>query len=486
MICIETLLSAKTIVNVFKGSHISEKSCFAVSTDSRSYESGSIFVALTGPNFDGFDYASSVLEKGCQVVVFQGSKSNIEKMNTLKSTYSDVMFIAATDTLEYLQEVAHLHLLDWKNQLCGQNLPKIIGITGSNGKTTTKEILFHFLDGVMPGKVHSTKGNFNNHIGVPLTLLGLTSQHEVVIVEMGTNHPGEIKVLCDIAIPNAGLITNIGSSHLEFFKTEAGVFAEKRILFDSVNSNTAKKGEFIVDGDDDYLKKLEKTDGLIYYGQDVEKIIGNTVAINIVQDHLEINSTEDGSKYYDCGPININNKYLTGTHNYKNMACAFIFANLLFPGNHQLLIQLATEFKPKNNRSVWHQIGENQQIFLDAYNANPSSMLVSVESFVSKCVADKIDLKHVLFIVGDMNELGDDSSKLHQQVGKKLGKMGVINVAFVGRFCRDYESGFASPCHLFLEKESLNEYWKEALKKYNRFFIKGSRSLQLESLMDIK
>ena len=445
---------------------------YRISTDSRTYQRRELFIALQGEKNDGFDYVGDVLDRGCQVVVFNASEGNLRKRETFKER---AHFIAVKDTLTYLQRVSHLHVKQW---LAKNPNRKVIGITGSNGKTTSKEMLFHYLNSVMPQKTHCSYGNYNNHIGVPLTLVSLEEWHDMAIVEMGTNHPGEIKSLCEIACPNAGMITNIGKAHLEFFKNETAVFEEKRVLFDYVFQNRISDVPFVVSGDDKFLHTLL---GATMYGE----YAGD---LRILLASGQVTIRREGKKDY---AIVLNNKHIMGKHNLKNLAGTFILASLLCPADDSddsddskdILAQAASTFKPKDNRSVWIK-QEGVQIFLDAYNANPSSMEASLRSFFDHCQHQKIPLEDCFFVLGDMNELGSQAEKYHREVGHLLARLGGVNVCFIGRYRESYAKGYQRESLAFPSKEKFSHVWPGLKEKFNIFFLKGSRSLQLESLVE--
>lgn len=438
-----------------------------VSTDSRKYSKGGIFIALSGPSFDGAKYLESVIGKGCQVVVFDENDENSKMAQKLMERFKEVTFIAVTDSLKYLQEVAHLHLLKWVSNKSGR---RIIGITGSNGKTTTKEMLFDLLNNVAPDKVHYTQGNFNNHIGVPLTLLGLRQNHDFLIVELGSNHPGEIMALCEIAMPDTGIITNIGSAHLEFFKTEENIFLEKKSLYDFVSARDGYKCDFVINGDDKYLSALADSGNLVAFGETGSvKTEFIDDGIKIIQDDLE---------------ISLRNKEITGEHNFINLVASFLMARNLFSGKVDNLIDAAEKFRPQSNRSVWVDEG-NSRFFLDAYNANPSSMRASLDSFIGHCQKNEIPMEDICFILGDMNELGDFAESAHWEIGHLLCQRGAISVIFVGNYCRWYGKGFGNKAKIFDSRTQLSESWSDIKQNHRYFFLKGSRTLRLELLLSV-
>jgi UDP-N-acetylmuramoyl-tripeptide--D-alanyl-D-alanine ligase len=468
---ISTILNVNSIVRI---DGYTEKKFVSLSTDSRDILPGDIFLAIVGEKFDGFDYVADVLKKNVLGIIYNATPENVRKVEELKKDYNDKIFIGVEDSLKYLQKLAKKHLKKWKKQ--ESNLlqsKKVIGITGSNGKTTHKEMLLHLLESVHPGKIHATQGNYNNHIGVPLTLLGLEESHEVAIVELGTNHPGEIKFLCKLTKPSMGIITNIGPAHLEFFKTEKDVFAEKRSLFDYVQKKSKEDDiNFIVNDDDLFLRKLINDKHVRSFGE-------NSSNINIQIDSESISGKVDDAN------IEITNTNIIGSHNLKNLFCSFLMARELFPASSEKFQSAAQSFMPKSNRSEWIE-DDKQRFFLDAYNANPGSMKAALDAFADKCHGLGAKEEEILFVLGDMNELGDSAVLAHKDVGTYLKALGVVNVLFVGRYAVHYADGFKSDSKTYKNVDDLKANWPEFLKEFKYFFLKGSRSLQLESLMDIK
>ncbi len=436
----------------------------SISTDSRSYNAESIFVALCGESFNGIDYAEQVIKNGCKIIIYTDSSTANSKRKELEVLYPEINFIRTKNSTVFLQEIAHIKRKNWKG--------KIISLTGSNGKTTTKEMIVHILKSFFADKVHGTQGNFNNHIGVPYTLLELDEKHEVAVVEMGTNHPGEIKVLCDIANPNDGMITNIGDSHLEFFKSRKNVFYEKKALFDEVVGN---KGLFLINKDDPFLENLEYENSI-----KVGESSDSDFALKL--SHNQVHVVDKSKKYFE--EVTIKNKNVFGEHNFRNMAHAFIFLSCLYPEQVESFKDACEDFLPKSNRSSLIKVNE-QQIFLDAYNANPSSMMAAIEAFESILSNNKISKDECVLVLGDMNELGDSCEDLHAQVGKKISEKGFNNIRLLGRYADFYSKGINKKQMSFKDVESYSKKWSEDKKLFKYIFIKGSRSLQLESLMDI-
>ncbi len=457
------LKTVKTMMSAFD--HKSREFELKINTDSRSFQKGQTFVALVGENFDAFNYLEGVLDLEAKVVVFNSTKEREEQLPMLAAFYPKTLFITVVDTLLFIQELARLHIEGWRK---AEKNRKIIGVTGSNGKTTHKEMIYFLLNKILPGKVLATKGNLNNHIGVPLTVFGLTKKHQVAIIEMGMNHAGEIKVLTDIARPEHGMITNIGAAHIEFLKTMENIFKEKGTLYDAVVKNAKGKGSFVVNGDDTYLARLKKSKGLVTYG---EKSGDIRVAIEGERISFNIGKT----------PVLITNKNIFEHHNLKNLAGTTIFAMSLFPKKIKELASAASTYEqPSMNRSQW--IGN---IFLDAYNANPSSMRVSLDSFVTIMKKKGVSLDECYFVLGDMNELGDHAPVMHKEIAEHVKALGIKNVSFIGRYREFYLQGYSQPVSHYLTKEEFYNEWREIRKNYKYVFIKASRSLKLETLIDI-
>ena len=438
-------------------------------TDTRKYHHPGAFVAIPGAKTNPLDVISDLLNAGCPVVVYQSDAANEEKVKELQKKYPKTSFVPVTDSVTFLQELTHEHIKEWKT-LSPKNT--VFAISGSNGKTTHKEMLSFMLKEVMPGKIVATEKNNNNHLGVPLTLLNVTSETEIVVLELGSNHPGEIKVLCDIAAPNAGLTTNIGATHLEFFGTEEKVFHEEAYLYHAVKSVTHGQGFYLINTDDKFLKSLEPTTGSIKYGETGEA----TARVTYVENGAAIQFK--GQEFVAL------NSHITGKHNKLNLVTCLFIASHFHPELKQKFIEAAGNFRPTKNRSEWIQF-EERSVYLDAYNANPSSMKAALEGFKESILEQGFKLTESCVVLGDMNELGDSTPQYHEEVGAFVKKLGFPNVYFVGRFASHYKTGMPEGQTKTSSAEFKSEYRNISLKKYPIHFIKGSRSLQLESLFDI-
>ena len=458
MIKHEFILENKYIVGT-EGEIIGE---YSFSIDSRDISAREAFVAIDGKNFRGVHFLEDCLKSGVKLVIVKKDEESVSVVERMASQGYSFSVVYAVDTMQYIQEMARIYLDKWKKENGGI----VIGITGSNGKTTGKDMLFHILDAVEKGKVWRTYKNFNNHIGVPLTILGLKPEHKIVIVEMGTNHPGELKFLCDISPPDAGFITNIGESHLEFFHDKKGVFKEKRALYDATKENN---GYFIINQDDAYLRELEPYENTLSYGK-----TGQDIKLIFLKNGFELDFKRER--------IKIENAFIKGRFNYFNMGMCVSLCQVLFPEKRDRVVEAANTFEPSDsNRSNWIK-SDGKDIFLDAYNANPSSMMAALEFFIETVGRGEDSL----FILGDMNELGERAAELHQKLGAFLLRQSVKKAIFIGCHADRYNEGFGGGAKCYDSLASFEREWPSFHGKYKKFFIKGSRSLQLESLIDIK
>lgn len=440
-----------------------------VCTDTRKYQQPSAFVAIPGAKTNPLDVIDHLLSQGCPVVFYQQNPENELKVKALQGKFPKTSFLAVTDSVTFLQELSHAHIQYWKNL---NPRHTVFAISGSNGKTTHKEMLSFILKAIRPNQIVATEKNNNNHLGVPLTLLQVKDETEMVVLELGSNHPGEIKVLCDIAAPNAGLTTNIGATHLEFFGTEEKVFEEEGYLYHAVKEVTSGEGFYLINKDDSFLRKLTPFKGAVTYGESPDV----AARVSFLENGAEIN--------YMGQQLVTKNDFITGRHNKLNLiTCAFI-ANHFYPEHRQDILKAASDFRPTKNRSEWIEV-EGRSVYLDAYNANPSSMKAALEGFKESVLDRGMSLDESCVVLGDMNELGDSTPEYHQDVASFVKSLGFKNVYFVGRYSPYYLKGHSVAQGRASTLEFRPEYRGEVLKKYRIHFIKGSRSLQLESLFDI-
>ncbi len=467
MISLQHLKKCSAITLLPQALQLNQKLDFC--TDTRKYHHPSAFVAIPGAKVNPLDVITHLLDSKCPLVVFQDSEENQIKVKALEGIYPHTIFLSVADSVTFLQQLSHEHITEWK-----KSDPKhtVFAISGSNGKTTHKEMLSFILKTIRPNRIVATEKNNNNHLGVPLTLLQVNEQTEMVVLELGSNHPGEIKVLCDIAGPNAGLTTNIGATHLEFFGNEHNVFLEEGFLHQAVKDQTQGQGFYLINKDDHYLKELIPFHGAITYGESRD--------VSARVSFLENGATIEFKGHL----IKATNDQITGRHNKLNLiTCAFI-ATHFFPEQQEAILKAASEFRPTKNRSEWIDF-EGRSVYLDAYNANPSSMKAALEGFKESVLEQGLDLDESCVVLGDMNELGDSTPRYHQEVGAYIQKLGFKHVYFVGRFSQHYLEGFPQGFGKESAASFKPEYRSEILKKYRIHFIKGSRSLQLESLFDI-
>lgn len=460
MIKLSTLLNTSGIIDVL--GKVEGLENLEVSTDSRRLSGKNTFIALYGDNFDGFKFVENLLDDAnLNVFIFENKNNRMEKLATKKK--DDQVLIAVENIYSFILELAKNSIKDFKNRG-----GRVIGLTGSNGKTTNKEMLAYLLSyGLGEEKVHFTKGNLNNHIGVPLTVFDIEDPHEVAIIEMGTNHPGEIKILCDAALPDYGMITNIGHAHIEYLKNLDGVLEEKSSLYKAIENSKHPDKVFVLNGRDEKLRTLKKENWVQVIDEDNSNINDDVIILEL-----------DGEKR------RIDNPSLLGTHQQMNMAMCFTLSSLIYPKLSDQFLEAANNFKLKGmNRGEIREF-ENFKVYLDAYNANPSSMVASLRSFKALLSQAGIEENKSLLILGDMNEIGDMARELHKKTAQEARNLGFKHFAFVGRY-KDFYSEGVSDAELFEDASQLKTSWKELTLDKEFIFIKGSRSLQLESILDI-
>ena len=401
-----------------------------ICTDSRKIKKGAIFISLRGENYNGNKYALKAIQDGCSYAIIDEKEYNINQ-NT----------ILVNNALKTLQHLATYH----RSQL---NIP-VIGITGTNGKTTSKELINAVLSSTL--SCYATKGNLNNHIGVPLSILGINKKHEIAIIEMGANHQKEIEFLCNIAQPNYGAITNIGSAHLEGFGSLQSVIDTKKELYQFLNYN---KGHLFVNIEDELLLKMSNGIKQTTYGKsgDITALITDKKTLLCIKYNNEL--------------INSN---LIGDFQFSNILLAICIGNYFNISNKKIKTSIEN-YIPSNNRSQIVKTKKNTLI-LDAYNANPSSMKAMLNSFSNQ------KYKNKLCILGDMLELGKESIKEHQDIIKLTIKL-KLDCLFVGEIFNSLtENGFKNRNVLAAEiqKKNINK---------RTILLKGSRGIGLEKLIE--
>jgi len=411
----------------------------SVQTDSRKIKAGDIFFALKGPNFNGNQFAQQALNDGASLAVIDENEFEIPGKTFL-----------VEDVLAALQQLARHH----REQF---TIP-FLAITGSNGKTTTKELIHAVFSTTY--KTYTTEGNLNNHIGVPLTILKIKDDAELAVIEMGANHIGEIASYCKIALPTHGIITNCGKAHLEGFGSEEGVRKAKGELFDHLR--TLNHGYAIVMWDYEYLREMSKgISGIIKYGTAGDAHVVGRVLRNDPFLEVEILQGLDQK--------NIRTQ-LVGDYNLPNVLAA-IATGKLFNTPETKIQQAIENYLPSNSRSQLITKG-NTRIILDAYNANPSSMQLAIENF-SRFDGDKI------LILGSMAELGSDSAKEHAALVDLIRRKSWSEVVLVGKEFQKQNH----PFHQFENAEQAREWLSR--QKLNRvsILVKGSRSMQMEKVL---
>ena len=408
-----------------------------VSIDSRDNLEEKIFFALKGEHFNGNEYAKQALDKGAKAVVIDDENYILPQKNCF----------LVEDVLTELQNLSNLY----RKTL---NIP-FIGITGTNGKTTTKELMYSILK--TKYKTASTKGNFNNHIGVPLTILSVKKEDEIAIIEMGANHQGEIKALCEIAEPDYGIITNIGKAHLEGFKSFQNLIQTKAELYNYLQK---RKGMLFVNQDDELLMELAKNAKKTSYSfMDKHANIFASQAkanpfLSIMWEGKEIQSQ------------------LIGEYNKYNVLAAIAVAEF-FAVDASAIISALQFYMPQNNRSQLINTKDNTLI-MDAYNANPSSMSLAIENFYSMNKEDK------MLVLGDMFELGKDAVNEHQAIINLLEEKEFKQVFLVGNLFHSIKHNYKS----FKTTKEAKDFFEFQHIKGKTILIKASRGMKLESLED--
>ena len=404
---------------------IRNKDSLLVSTDTRNLPAGCVFFALHGEHFDGNKFAKQALEQGATLAIIDNPEYALPEGTLL-----------VKDTLRALQDLARA----WRREL---GLP-IIAITGTNGKTTTKELLAAVL--ATKYNIHYTQGNLNNQIGVPLTLLQITRAHKLAIVEMGASHPGDIKELAEIAEPNFGLITNVGRAHLEGFGSFEGVQRTKQELY---NYLLKHYGTIFRNADNPYLLHMHQNaiDTNYRYKVKAEQLYKNFV--------------------YTTGTLP-SGTHLVGEYNAENVSAA-ICVGACFDVSREEALEAIRQYVPTNNRSQAMQTANNQLI-VDAYNANPTSMQAAINAFTGDT-----------YILGAMRELGEYAHLEHQNIVNMLAERKADTVFLVGE---EYLQT-TSPYPVFENVEQLHKCLEDNPIKGKHILLKGSRSTRMEKLLDV-
>ena len=438
------------------------KECGQVTTDTRTLKGGEMFFALKGENFDGNDYAAKALEAGAAYAVVS--------MSSEIAASDDPRLIKVEDTLQTLQELARWH----RSMTFVDGKPlTVIALTGTNGKTTTKELIREVLS--VRYRVTATEGNLNNSIGVPVTLLRIDSFTQIAVIEMGASHPGDIKELVNIALPNFGLVTNVGKAHLLGFGSFEGVMKTKGELYDYLR-RTADK--VFLNVDNPHLCRMaserelhndsERPDqslvipyGLDYYGAEVLPSTPDNPFLRM--------ALPDGQ---------VVNTNLVGSYNADNVMAA-LAVGLHFGISLSEGIKAIEAYFPSNNRSQMKKTARNTLI-VDAYNANPTSMEAALANFKN------VEASHKVAMLGDMLELGEESLAEHIRIAENALNAGLDKVCFVGGEFAKALQQIESKDHAlsFKTSDELAEWLKENVLHDNVVLIKGSRGTRMEKIME--
>ena len=424
-------MDIKKIYNAFLNSN-------GISTDTRTLKKGELFFALNGPNFNGNHFAKNALEKGASFVVVDNNDS-IDLSSKV---------LVVNNSLKTLQDLATYH----RKKI---NTP-IIAITGSNGKTTTKELIREVLS--KSYEVLATEGNLNNNIGVPLTLLRLKKKHEIGIIEMGANHLDEIESLCYISLPNWGYITNFGKAHLEGFGSKEGVIKGKSELYKHLK---LKKGQILINADDPEQIKQTRDQKVIRFGSNEI----NDIKISYTSNNKNIQVQFKGLNFESP---------LYGDYNLTNIAASIAFG-VIFKVDLIDIKNAIEGYKSKNNRSQ-KLIINNVPYILDAYNANPSSMQAALNAFAE----NQAETKSV--ILGDMLELGSYTKNEHENILNLCLKLNFKEVFTIGNNFKSISIN-SNKIFRFEKIDTFKEYFKKNNIVFDSVLIKGSRFLQLENLI---
>lgn len=414
-----------------------------VCTDTRNIQQDCLFICIRGERFDGNSFAIRALEEGAAHVIVDNADfyTDSERMTLVENS------------VDYLQRLANYHRRKFQ-------IP-VIGITGSNGKTTTKELIYAVLS--QKFNVLATRGNLNNHLGVPLTLLQLNSNHEIAIIEMGANRFKDIEELCTIAEPNYGIITNIGKAHLEGFKSFEGVLKTKKELYEAIEK---VGGTLIYNADDEILEGIlpSSISHFNYAANSNADVIGQITKVN------PFIGLKWKHGHYESPSLQT---HLVGNYNMYNFLAAISFG-VYFGVENEDICAAIESYNPTNNRSQVKDTDSNTLI-LDCYNANPTSMRSALESFVMN------ENPYKLFILGDMKELGEDTAMEHLAIIRQIEQLGILGYTIGEEFEKlDSENVLQS----FRHTEDFIRFLSENPIHDRLILLKGSRSIGLEKLED--
>lgn len=439
------------------------KECRVVTTDTRTLKGGEMFFALKGENFDGNEYALKALELGARYAVVNRS--------AFVASSDDPRLIKVEDTLKTLQELARWH----RSMTFVDGKPlTVIALTGTNGKTTTKELIREVLS--VKYRVTATEGNLNNSIGVPLTLLKINSETQLAVVEMGASHPGDIKELVDIALPNYGLITNVGKAHLLGFGSFEGVKATKGELYDYLR-RTADKA--FINVDNPHLCQMASERNMQH---DSERPYSLLLPYGLDYQGGVVLFSDEKHPFLRilCGGVIINTN-LVGSYNADNVMAA-IAVGVHFGVSFEDAVKAIEAYVPANKRSQMTKT-ERNTLIVDAYNANPTSMAAALENFSNVSADCKVAL------LGDMLELGEESLSEHVAVIKSACSRGLARVYFVGKEFQaasaEVSAEMLSVAHFFATSDELSSHLAADPLSGATILIKGSRGTRMENVIPV-
>ena len=454
------------------------KTHMPITTDSRDCPEGSVFLALKGETFDGNKFAVSALQKGCAIAIVDNT--DIIGTSGEQVVFSDNgtaeislengrqgMLILVDNTLQTYKDLAREHRRQF-------NIP-VVGVTGTNGKTTTKELIAAVLGEKF--NVHYTRGNFNNDVGVPKTLFQLSSEHEIAVIEMGASHPGDIKTLVETVEPTCGIITNVGRAHLQGFGSFEGVKRTKGELYDflidngqlTIDSCTSPQPIFINADNADLMEmtKERKAPKLIKYGKDTADEVTVRGKVIDCAPFLHFSWQTDGGAEHEV------KTHLIGAYNIDNMLAAATIG-LHFGVSEEQVCHALENYTPTNNRSQLTVTAHNHLI-VDAYNANPTSMKAAVDNLAAMNVPAK------MAILGDMRELGEVSGEEHQRIVDLLKSKGLNDIWLVGEEFGKTDCAFRK----FKDVEEVKSAIAECQPQGKYILIKGSNSMRLYTLPEV-
>lgn len=430
-----------------------------VAIDSRLVRPGDLFVALKGERVDGHDFITKAIETGAAAVVLARAWANRNEALMLSLP---VPRLVVEDTVKALGELARVYRRKF-------DIP-VIAVGGSNGKTTTKDMIKAVLG--TRSAVLATEGNLNNHLGVPLTLFRLEKKHTVAVVEIGTNHPGEISYLCDILLPTHGLVTNIGAEHLEFFQTLSGVAKAEGELFDWLKTYRSKSSKIFINADDRFLaKRIRSTRNAVTFGFRATKahVRGtNLVLTDRAQPRFQVKS---GARSF---PVELSTP---GVHSSIN-ALAAAAVGLAFRVPPSNIRRALHSFKPAGKRMEVTDMG-GVTVLNDTYNSNPDSVRAALQTVGAMKSSGKR-----IAVLADMLELGPESAAMHRQVAREAAKNGVEYLLTYGSLSKETHTASNARFKAHYEqKNMLSEYLAELLSPGDIVLIKGSRGMKMEDVV---